>query len=429
MRSILATDFGIWPALTDIHKISDRMLASTNYWSRLANYILLYDQIIIPTSNLQVLPVLRNILGEDIFDELVKNKIIVLARYDQWISYGGNGQGLSFFKTEAGSTNENKHSLFHSHFKPLDETIETALTIMTPSSSQERKKILTNLLLDNIVPVASTIDTKAFREETYKDILGSPYLRHFLSLRNRGRSLDKLKGINSNQIRIYSPHTPLEKGQSPEIQSVLHAAFENFILGIGSDLGVQEITGDGSTLALLKAKGERIGASIQGEKAFMQIQEISNIPDIGYAFASKAFTPEQLLDLRESKHAQVFRDWFGSGTGNEPAEEIVQKYVESIGKPSIIENLPLKVLRFATTSTAGLIDPVTGVITSAVDSLLLSKWFPGKSPRLFLKQVKSMQLKKASKKKPSLIPTLSGRDRNRPCSCGSGLKYKNCCGR
>ncbi|MDD2540866.1 MAG: hypothetical protein PHH28_07455 [Desulfuromonadaceae bacterium] len=52
------------------------------------------------------------------------------------------------------------------------------------------------------------------------------------------------------------------------------------------------------------------------------IQEISGVPDIGKTFAEKKFAAEQLLDLRESKHAQTFRDWIGSGSENEPSCEI-----------------------------------------------------------------------------------------------------------
>ncbi|MCF5838367.1 hypothetical protein [Aeromonas veronii] len=97
MRRIFATDLGIWPVFQNMENVSDAMLQSDEFRSNLANYILLYDQIIIPTGNLQILPVLRNIFGEYIFDELVKSHIIVLARYDKWFGYIGNGGGLSFF--------------------------------------------------------------------------------------------------------------------------------------------------------------------------------------------------------------------------------------------------------------------------------------------------------------------------------------------
>lgn len=430
MRRVLATDFGIWPLFKGLERVSDAMVLSEAQWGALANYVLLYDQIVIPTGNLQILPVLRIMLGEGVFDELVRNNVIVLARYDRWFSYVGNGGGLRFFEiAENPSGQRGFANIFHSYFAPLDEAIETALIATTPSSSKERKNELTKLLTDKIVSVATDVEMNAFRDETYKDILGSPYLRDLFSIRNRGRSLDRLRGIQSNQVRIYSPHSQSEDEKGPEITSLLRVAFENFILSIGTDVSATEITGDGSTLALLKAKGQRVGAAIDGFEAFARIQEISGVPDIGAAFAKKSLTAEQLLDLRESKHAISFRQWIGSGADGENADEIVRRYIGEIGKPSLIESIPVKMLRFVTTTGIGALEPISGAAASAVDSFLLSKWFPGKSPRLFLKQAKSVLLKSVPQTEAVPIPRMSGRDRNRPCSCGSGKKYKHCCGR
>ena len=96
MRRVLATDFGIWPMLQNQERASDQMYADPSFWGRLANYILLYDQIVIPAGNLQVIAVLRLMLGEQVFDELLRTKAIVLARYDHWLGYAGAGSGLSF---------------------------------------------------------------------------------------------------------------------------------------------------------------------------------------------------------------------------------------------------------------------------------------------------------------------------------------------
>lgn len=429
MRRILATDLGIWPVFQNIEKVSDSMLQSPAFRSNLANYILLYDQIFIPTGNLQILPVLRNIFGEQIFDELIKSNIIVLARYNKWFSYIGNGGGLRFFESFGDPKTGKTPNLFHSYFSPLDEAIDTAIKTTTPGSSSSRASELRNLLLDKIVPIGNQIEMDSFRDETYKDILGSPYLRNFLSIRNEGRSLDSLKGINANQVRMYSPHTVPEKRESPEIWSVLHAAFENYVLGLSTDIEVEEIAGDGSTLALIKAKGQRVGLDLEGKNAFSRIQEISGIPDIGDAFSKGSFTPDQLLDLRESKHSQAFRDWFCSERPSETAQQIVERYVDSIGKPGLIDSLPIKTLRFGVTTGTGLLDPVTGMICSAVDSFLLSKWFPGKSPKLFIKHAKAVTTRSDADSPRIQKPKMSGRDRNRPCSCGSGKKFKKCCGR
>lgn len=426
MRRVLATDFGIWPMLQNLERASDHMLVSSDYWSRLANYLLLYDQLVIPTGNLQILPVLRLMLGELVFDDLIRTKGIVLARFDQWFGYAGNGGGLVFFQIMDGPDRPKDYpNLGTAFFKPIDQAIADTLSVTNPPSTVERRSAITNLLLDNIVQLPTQSIADGLKEEAYKDVLGSPYLRDFLALRNAGRSLDELRGINPDQVTIFSPHVPPEANDSLEIRAVLRVAFENFLLSVGGYAEANEITGDDATLNVLRAKGQRLGYSPEGAQAFAQIQKISGVPDLGAAFATKRLSPEQLLDLRHSKHAQALRDWFADGAPSSTEEETVSRYVETIGEPSLVDSLPAKLLRFATTTGIGLLEPISGGVASAIDSFMLSKWFPGRSPRLFMKQAKVM----LANTPVIQAPLMRGRDRNAPCSCGSGKKFKKCCGR
>jgi len=431
LRKVLATDLGIWPVVEHPHEIADAMVASREIKSSLANYILLYDQVFIPTGNLLIVPVLRNMLGEDIFDELVKNNALVFARYDKWFVYGGNGRGLTFFSAHSNHEHNNLN-LGKSFFSPLDECIDTVLRRTTPIANADRKRFLTNLLLDKVVPAATNIQPKTFRDETYKDILGSPYLRQFLNFKSNNKSLNNIKGVEPNQLILSaSPHIKNVSGKNPEIMAVLHAAFENFVLGIGADLKVNEITGDDYSLSLLKAKGQRVGMPIEGQKAFAKIQEISGVPDVGLAFANNQITAEQLLDLRELKSAENFRKWLN--TAHQPQnshKDIVNTFVESLRQTAFADSYLMKTLRLVTTTAIGLSNGSAGVAACWLDTFLLNEWFPDKSPRLFLKQIKSVVIKSAEKEKVIVAsPKQSGRDRNRPCSCGSGQKYKYCCGR
>lgn len=425
MRRVLATDLGIWPMLQNLERASDMMLASPNYWASLANYILLYDQIVIPTGNLQILPVLRLILGESVFDELVRSKGIVLARFDQWFGYVGTG-GIIFFSVADDPTRPySGPNLATSFFKPLDEAIDDALIATNPPSDAAQRTQIKNLLLDNVVLLPTTKILEGVKDEAYKDILGSAYLRDLLSLRNTGRSLDNLVGSEPNKVTVFNPHVSAEPGDPPEIRAVLRVAFENLLLSMGGHTEVTEITGDRSTLSILQAKGQRLGYSPEGNLAFAQMQKVSGVPDIGAAFAAKQLAPEQILDLRYSKHCQALRDWFSEGSPAEQASETLRRYVESIGKPSWIDSLPMKAIRFATTSGAGAVEPISGAVVSAVDTFLLSKWFPGKSPKLFMRQAKVLLANTPVIRQP----IMRGRDRNSPCSCGSGKKIKKCCGR
>lgn len=424
IRRVLATDFGIWPTFASLDCVPDAMIASLDYRKRLANYLLLYDQIVIPTGNLQIIPVLREMLGEDAFDELVRSKGIVLARFDRWFGYVGNGTGLTSFQIDdPPDWPSNVPNIGTAFFRPLDQIISEVVSVRDSSSRLGRHSETINLLIDNIVELPTQAIADVVKDETYKDIRGSAYLGDFFEIRNAGRSLDSLLGA-TNQLSIFNPHIPSGRNENIEIQNVLRVAFENFLLAIGSHSEVTEITGDKSTLRLLNAKGQRLGFSPEGNLAFAKIQEVSDVPDLGQAYATKQISAGQLLDLRYSKHCQALRDWFAAGAPGTTADETLRRYVETIGKPSWIDAFSTKVLRFATTTAIGVYHPISGAAASAVDAFLLSKWFPGRSPRLFLEQAKVMLANTPVIQKPDM----SGRDRDAPCSCGSGKKRKKCCG-
>jgi hypothetical protein len=257
-------------------------------------------------------------------------------------------------------------------------------------------------LLDNVVPLPTQSIFHGLAEEAYKDVESSPYLRDFLSLKNGGRPLNHLKGTKPGQVTIFSPHVPPEQSDSREIRAVLRVGYENLVLSIGGHVEANEIIGDESSLTVLQAKGQRLGMAISGDGAFARMQEVSGVPDIGSAFAAKQFSPAQLLDLRQSRHAQSLRDWLNSGSPSESAAETLQRYVESIGQVGWIDSLPAKLLRFAATTELGVLGTIPGAIASGIDSFLLSKWFPVRSPRLFMKQEKIMLKNSPVVKPPSM---------------------------
>jgi SEC-C motif len=406
-------------------RASDTMVSTPDYWARLADYILLYDQIVIPTGNLQILSVLRFMLGDAVFIHLVENKCIVLARFDQWFGYVGTG-GVGFFRfMDNPDIPKTWPNIATSHFQPLDQAIDSILIAMNPPSTQELRIRLKNLLLDSVVPLPTETILTGVKEEAYRDIQESPYLRALLSIRNTGRSIENLAGSKSNTVTIFNPHVPPEKNDPPEIREVLRVVFENFLLSLGGHTLASELTGDAATLSVLNAKGQRLGYAPNGRRAFAQLQRVTGVPDLGAAFASKQLSPEQIVDLRMSKHAQALRDWLSIGSPAETADETVRRYVETIGKPSIVDSLPSKVLRFASTTAWGALEPLSGAIAAAADTFLLSKWYPGKNPRLFMRQAKVVLANTPAIKSPNM----KGRDRNAPCSCASGKKYKHCCGR
>lgn len=392
MRRVLATDLGIWPSITDMVKTADALYLSPEHRSRIAEYLLLYDQIIIPTGNFQIVPVLRLLLGDDVFIELVTQRIIVFARVNEWIGYGGNGAGVLFFQVTGNQINpaDEKNNILHAFFKPIDEALEMLLRVSNPPSTDLRRNELQKLITDTTFQIPQGKLTCDLKEESYRDVLGSPYLRNMLSIRNTGRTLDQINNMAPTLFTICCPHNRNYAPDMIEVQSVLQVVFENLLLGIGSETECQEIVGDNSSLSVLQAKGQRLGLPAHGSKAFAQIQSISGIPDIGKAFSVGILTSQELLDLRYSPHAKSLRDWFAKGRPGEEENQTVRRFVETIGKTHWSDRLPSKLFRFAATNGAGLAGPIPGVLASLADTFVLNKWFPVKSPVLFLRQAKTI---------------------------------------
>ncbi|MCU0424807.1 MAG: SEC-C domain-containing protein [Candidatus Kapabacteria bacterium] len=436
MSNVLATDLGIWPCPIDL-SIEEQMLAKHSFRADLANYLLLYDQIVIPTGNFQILPVLQHILGANTLGRLLHTKEIVFVRFNEWFGYNQEDGIIQVSISDNPDSQNIQPNLATSYFKPLDVAIDTILAAHEPLSEFEQEGSLKNYLFDATIQIPTNTLLLQSREETYKDILGSEQLRGSLSLRNDGHYLEKFRQSyekerafnhmrkgGSYKITIFNPHVPIDSYDAWEEYGILRVAFDNYLLGMGGFAQTLDITGDNSSLSILQAKRQRLGFSVEKFGAFAEMQDISGIPDIGNAYAKGSISTQELLDLRYSKHCQAFRDWFAKGSPPESSKEIIRRFVDSIGKPSLVESLPMKLVRLAATTGLGALEPITGAIASAVDSVLLSSWFPGKSPRLFMKEAKVLLAKS------SLLthPMIRGRDRNKPCLCGSGKKFKNCCG-
>ncbi|MBY0408820.1 MAG: hypothetical protein K2Q97_01525 [Burkholderiaceae bacterium] len=242
---------------------------------------------------------------------------------------------------------------------------------MNPTSTPETRQRYKALLLDHTAQLATESLLEGVRADACRDIQDSPYLQALLSIRNGGRTIENLEGSKADTVTVSNPHGPSEKNDPPEIHAVLRVLFENFLLGIGGKTEVGELTGEASTLSVLQAKGQRPGFSPHGRSAFVQVPQVSGVPDLGVAFASKQLSARQISDLRQSKHAQSFRDWLAAGNPSSTAQETLRRYVESVGKLSLVESLPGKPLRFATTTIWGALEPISGGIVAAADSFLL----------------------------------------------------------
>ena len=427
-QGLLCTDLSVWPSFGgDPSRISDAIYASRILKESFINRLLLYDRIVIPTGNFVVLPVLRLWLGDRAVARLLREKVVVLARYDSWFSYMGNGRGLQFFKILPGDTPETKeHNIYTVNFAPIEEAVDKILEVGNPRVSDFEKPGLRKLLLDSAVPISLSQYQDHLKHETYTDILKSRDLRNFFAIRNK--HLDHLHGVNPDQVVAADFHHPrLGLEDKPELAAVLRIALENLILTLAADLGCS-IQGDLDSKAVLKAKGQRVGLADAQLDGFLSVSDLHDLPDVGHLFAAEELSFDALMTIREHRTTTDLRKWVHS---LDPVirEDVVKAYISSLREKAPVERLPAKTLRFLATTALGAIPVIgtaTGALASFVDSFLIQKMFPGKLPGVLLDGFRTVVLQETQKHP---IRPMKGNQRNEPCPCGTGRKFKKCCGR
>lgn len=388
---VLAVDLAIWPMLRGQGEISDSMYGSPEHWSAVATYLLLHDVLVVPAGNYQVLPVLRLMLGDDVFGELLRDGSIRFLRYDTWVGFTSGG--LCYFSVvdEPGKPD----NLFNSFFLPQDEAIAVALRNTNPSTGDAGKRVLTELLNQGTTGVQLTKLVSDLNAEVQMDFRKSHYLRDSMTPRNRNRPINGLRGLPGDKVVVYSPHMVREDAPR-DAWTVLEVAFENLVLAMGGVAEVTDVAGSEGTLDLVRAKGRRMRAAGENRQAFAEMQRLEGLPDLGRAFHSKDLTPRQLLSLRRSREGEYLRAWFAECKPGETGEEVVRKFVDAIGRPTWLGTLPVRIVRFVASAIWGAVHPQSALIVSAVDALLLPRLFPGRSPRLFMDRVKALRLEKQS---------------------------------
>lgn len=423
MRRLFATNFGIWPHFSHLKvSVSDQIYRSQAHRSALANYLLLYDQIVIPTGNFQILPVLRLLLGDDVFAHLVRNRFLVLVRFDRWLSYGGNGLGIGLFSIQEQA--KQNPSVGGGYFYDMEKAIDIALSNTAHPIRSMPPSQMKRLLLESSVELPLSEMNRRVPKETYADIAASRYLRAHFGGVNLGRPLNELAGIGANQLRLFSPHDEAPGACPDALGVVLHVAFENLLLEMCDFAEASDITARTDTVDVVAAKLRRTGAAATEEVAFRAAQDIYGVPDLGAAFAAGELDSAAILTLRESKRGAEFREWCGRVDASASADERIDRYRQALLGEGPMGTDTARVLRYLAVSTLGAIDLVSGLVAGAVDSFLIDAWARRSAPRLFLDQAKYV----GGRERGIPPPTAHGALRNSPCICGSGRKAKRCCG-
>jgi hypothetical protein len=164
-------------------------------------------------------------------------------------------------------------------------------------------------------------------------------------------------------------------------------------------------------------------------KTFDNILNLKGIPNLYQLYKKGVIDIDDILKCRNKFSAGLFRTWFESEDYNE--KDIVKILINNPTK----EKKATKLIRFLYPNIVGLISPISGVASAAIDSYLVSHLLNGWQPSLFLDDVlgksidNKIQLYESKIKKEQMIKRFGSINRNDSCPCQSGKKFKKCHGK
>jgi len=226
----------------------------------LANQLLLYDKIVIPTRDFGIIPVLIKWMGLHLFNQAIDSNTFYFLRVKDVVGYfGGDGDGIITFIAQRGKSKTWSWPQ-DAMFGENNIAIEQQLRNFCPDiSKQERELIIKNIInksktLRNI----NNVYKRYIIDETYGDIKGDNKFSQYIFQKNgkdiKNEDFTKLDGIQKNQIRILHQ----DKIRGP-IDLLLQVAEINMILYLSTLIeGADLFIPDGAE-ALLKNKIVRLG--------------------------------------------------------------------------------------------------------------------------------------------------------------------------
>jgi hypothetical protein len=358
--------------------------------------LLLYEKIYIPTKDFGIVPVLITWLGLNNFLSLIKSDSLGFLYLPSIIGYGGGGKGLSLIEIF-----DKKETPFAWHqaatFSTSDISIELQIANQCPFISKVERSKLCRLILESTINLELNEEffQKNIVEETYNDIIHSDYLCSLLSIENHSNSkeqfINNLPNINNNQYKILGMN-PV----SDSIDYVLRIAEINLELIFGQTTANSDIGTSLGAERLLLNKLKRRNVNQAVINGFFRLMELNNLPDIDQTLISGIFSIKDYIKIRNSRNAQLFRKWLRKCNVDD-SRELEKMYVDILRKISNINNLPIKLLRFFTTNSIGLLEPFSGMTIAAIDSLLIEKLLSGYNPSLFINDLSKIIVEKEVK--------------------------------
>ena len=359
--------------------------------AHLASQLLLYDTVIIPTTDFGIVPILISWLGLDQFKAALKSSAIGFLRRPRLLGYVGNGNGISTFVIKPGEKRPWKWWQ-QAIFGASETSLDLQLRNMSPSiRAKEREKVV-----DTIASRTATLTydndffMKSIVHESYVDVRSSPRLSSFVleKAEKKGGAVNLawLDGVGPDEMRVLSHDGAIKDA----VDLVLRVAEINMEILMSSQSDDADLfTSQGAELVLTeKLAGAGLDRSLL--QGFIRLLDLTDVPDIRVAVSSNAVTPSDIWEIRQGRNARRFREWLREADPSD-SRDLEKAYVKALGRSTLADSLPLRALRFALTTAAGLI-PGAGLAAGAIDSFFVDKWLKGYSPKLLLDELQRLSV-------------------------------------
>jgi hypothetical protein len=232
-------------------------------------------------------------------------------------------------------------------------------------------------LFNNRLDVDTNDIIKKISTEVTKDISNEGFRnKHNLTSTKATHIFSKdVQAINT-QIEAYRRIYVAEKA------NIKHIFSEDILENVIKD---KLLTGSGNNMTRTDINAE-----------FQKLTNIIKVPDIVEAVRHGVLSTKDVLKIRETKNCREFRTWLHSNASFELSDkdnlDIISAYIDALGKKDMIDKLPIKILRFVSTSLLGMI-PFVGGAASFIDSFIIDKLRTWK-PNIFIDDYKKQVNKK-----------------------------------
>lgn len=384
MTSDAIIDHGLFVRLDLDHSLRANSFFQINVANRahLANQLLLYDSIIIPTIDFGIIPTLINWFGQRNFEEALDASALRFVRQTGILGYIGNGTGITPFTIYPPASKEFdwwQEAIFG---RDSASSVELQLKHMCPSITGKLRR----RIIDKVISLSTslTYSTETFMNnivhESYADIMNNKELSHFVQAgaKKKGKSVDltRLSRVDPNRLIVLG-----QEGQiNDPIDLVLRVAEINMEIAMATVAGNADIYASVDSESVLARKLTRCKIDKSVIDGFISLLDLNNIPDIGQAIISGDIDLSNIWSLRQKKTSKKFRRWLREANPQN-IRELEKAYVHALGKGTLADSLPVKSIRFAITSIAG-INLAIGLVVGAVDNFFVDKWLSGFSPKL-----------------------------------------------